>query len=105
VTELFVADGFTAEEIAAVTSGESAATAVAARSSLGCWTSVAAGRPVIVLGRAELVGPDRLVPAVDEDGYWTQDCCIHHVTATGTIGGVALARATGVIGSHTHPRR
>lgn len=104
MTDLSVADGFTAEEIAGVSTGEAAGTAVAARSELGCWVSVAAGRPVVVLGRAELVRPHRVVAAVDEHGYWTRDCCIHQIIAIGTIGGVALARATAVIGSHTHRR-
>jgi hypothetical protein len=97
-----VAEGFTDAEIDEILYAPGEPTSVA-RSTHG-YTPLSYGRAVTILGSAYVVRPGAVILAVDEEGVWTRDCCVHEITARGVVDGVALVRATGVIGSHEHPR-
>jgi hypothetical protein len=98
-----VAEGFSDAEIDEIlyATGEPASVA---HSTTG-YTPVGRGRAVMILGRAEVVQPGEKLLAVDEEGFWHRDCCVHDITDDGVVDGVDLVRATGVIGSHEHPRQ
>ena len=55
-------------------------------------------RRVIILGCADVVRPRQVILAVDEEAVWTRDCRVDEVTDIAMVDGVALVRATGVIG-------
>ena len=55
-------------------------------------------RRVIILGRADVVRPGQVILAVDEECFWTRGCRVAEVTDIAMVDGVALVRATGVIG-------
>jgi len=98
----YVAEGFTGAEITEILYADGESTCVA-RSTHG-YIPLSYGRAVTILGSAYVVRPGAVILAVDEEGFWTRDCCVHEITDAGTVDGVALVRAAGVIGSHEHPR-
>ena len=103
-----VTEGFTDAEITEILYAEGESTCVA-RSTHG-YTPLSYGRRAVILGSAFAVRPGRRILAVDELGVWTRDCCVHEIIARGVVDGVALVRATGVIGcnsdcSHRTQRR
>ena len=95
-------EGFTDAEITEILYAEGEPTCVA-RSTHG-YTPLSHGRRVVILGSAYAVRPGRQILAVDEEGFWHRDCCVHGITDRGVVDGVALVRATGVLGQHEHTR-
>ena len=89
-----VAEGFTAADLDQILR-EPGEQASVARASHG-YTGIP--RRVVILGCADVVRPGQVILAVDEEAVWTRDCRVGEITDIAMVDGVALVRATGVIG-------
>jgi len=87
----YVAEGFTGAEITEILYADGESTCVA-RSTHG-YIPLSYGRAVTILGSAYVVRPGAVILAVDEEGFWTRDCCVHEITDAGTVDGVANSSA------------